>query len=96
MYRTVRYSFKLIKDGSFKSKIKKNTQLLMLMKLIKSEMEDLPVEYFQIIMLDAKCQVIGTSLVTIGRSLKPHSRGMPDKKEHSKQTIQRTAKKTNR
>ena len=37
-----------------------------------------------------------SKLLKRGESLKPHLRGMPDKKEHSKQTIQRTAKKTNR
>lgn len=66
MYRTVRYSLKLIKDGSFKSEIKKITKARDAYELIRPMMENLPVEYFQIIMLDAKCQVIGTSLVTIG------------------------------
>ncbi|GMB00968.1 DNA repair protein RadC [Pelosinus sp. IPA-1] len=66
MYRVVRYSLKLIKDGSFKSEIKIITKARDAYELVRAMMENLPVEYFQIIMLDVKCQVIGTSLVTIG------------------------------
>ncbi|EIW17064.1 MULTISPECIES: JAB domain-containing protein [Pelosinus] len=66
MYRIPRYSITLTKDGSFKSEIKKITKAEDAYEIMKPMMENLPVEHFQIIMLDAKCQVIGTSLVTIG------------------------------
>ncbi|MCC5468090.1 JAB domain-containing protein [Pelosinus baikalensis] len=66
MYRIPRYSITLTKDGSFKSEIMKITKAEDAYEIMKPMMENLPVEHFQIIMLDAKCQVIGTSLVTIG------------------------------
>lgn len=54
------------KEGIFESEIKKITKARDAYEIMKSMMENLPVEHFQIIMLDSKCQVIGTSLVTIG------------------------------
>lgn len=66
MYRIPRYKVILIKDSSFKSEIKKIAKSVDAYEIMKPMMENLPVEHFQIIMLDAKNQVIGTSLVTIG------------------------------
>jgi len=66
MYRIPKYAVQLVREKSVSSEVKSINQPIDVYNLMHPLVEMLPVEHFQIVMLDSKNKVIGVSMVTTG------------------------------